>query len=99
MGVADIKKRVQRVAPSLPHSDHISKIFLFGSFLHGSESDDSDIDLIIDLFEPVSFFQLYDIQETLEKELGVDVDLVTPQGLSHFIRDDVLHEAELLYER
>ncbi len=99
MVTTDIKQRVQKVVPSLPHNACINKIFLFGSFLHGNAKADSDIDLIIDLSEPVSFFQFYDIQEALEKEFNLEVDLVTPQGLSHFIRDDVLKEAELLYER
>jgi uncharacterized protein len=99
MGVSDIKKRVIKAAPNLPHVDQIKKISLFGSRLHGDSEGDSDIDLLLEVDRPFTFFMLAHVQNALENELGNDVDLVTPDFLSKYFKDDVLNEAELLYEK
>ncbi|MBU2214089.1 nucleotidyltransferase domain-containing protein [Patescibacteria group bacterium] len=77
-----------------PHA----QIFLFGSYIHGDAGDDSDVDLLIEFSKPVSFFKLYDIEEALKKSLGKDVDIGTPDSLSKYIKDDILAEAQLIYE-
>jgi len=99
MGVVDIKRRVQKVAPKLPHTDQIRKISLFGSQLHGDAEGDSDIDLLVEVSRPFTFFMLAHVQRALEDELESDVDLVTPDFLSKYFKEDVLNEAELLYEK
>ncbi len=99
MGKSEIKKRVKKAAPSLPHSDKIQKISLFGSQLHGGQNGDSDIDLLIEVSRPFTFFMLAHVQRALERELKNEVDLVTPEFLSDYFKDSVLNEAEVLYEK
>ena len=95
----DIKKRISRIAPKLPKSNHIVKIALFGSCLQGVQNDDSDIDLLIEFQGVVTLFDMGAMKIMLEESLGKSVDLVTPKALSRFFRDDVLKEAETLYEQ
>jgi predicted nucleotidyltransferase len=99
MSTQELKQVIKDSLPRIKFSERIDKISLFGSRLHGDARPDSDIDLLVEFNHPVSFFQLYDIEEGLEKVLGHKVDVVTPKALSKFFRDEVIAEAEVLYEK
>ena len=79
---------------------HIVRLSLFGSVLHGTAGPDSDLDLLVE-FEPgrvPGFIGIAAIERELSETLGRPVDLRTPQDLSPYFRDDVLAEADLLYD-
>lgn len=79
---------------------HIRRLALFGSALHRTMSQDSDIDLLVE-FEadvPIGFFELIEAELALSKLLNHPVDLNTPGFLSEHFRDRVLEEALVLYE-
>ena len=99
MSKQEIRQAIQASVASLPLSERIQKIRLFGSYLHETAKDDSDIDLLVDFNQPVSFFQLDDIEQGLQQILGHKVDVVTPKALSKYFRDQVLGEAEVVYEK
>lgn len=86
---------------SLCRRYRICRLALFGSVLKGTNRPDSDIDLLVE-FEPgatPSYFGLVEIETELTGLLsGKRVDLRTPGELSRYFRDDVVREAELLYE-
>ncbi len=65
---------------------------VFGSVLHGTDSDGSDLDLLVDALPGATLFDLGGLQIELEQLLGVPVALVTPGDLSSKIRDPVLSE-------
>lgn len=64
----------------------IKKIRIFGSYARGEQRETSDIDLIVDFEEVPTFIELMEIQEELEKLLGVKVDLLTKESISPFIK-------------
>lgn len=66
---------------------------VFGSVLHGTDRDGSDLDLLVDALPGATLFDLGGLQVELEQLLGVAVDLVTPGDLPLRIRDQVLTEA------
>lgn len=77
----------------------IRRLSLFGSILRDDFGPDSDVDVLVE-FEPgartgLVFFRM---QRALGEMLGRRVDLHTPQDLSPYFRDEVLHEAEVLYD-
>lgn len=78
----------------------IRKLSLFGSVLRDDFRRDSDIDVLVE-FEPgaKTGFAFFGMQEELAQILGRRVDLTTPQGLSRYIRDEVVAEAEVLFHR
>ena len=83
-----------------PHVADVKSAAVFGSFVRGEGGQDSDIDVLID-FVPsatVGYFELARIQRNLAVHLGRRVDLLTPQALSKYFREDVLREAEYFYE-
>ena len=79
---------------------HICKLSVFGSRLHGDFTEDSDIDVLVE-FDPdhIPGFAFVGMQRELSEILGCEVDLHTPQSLSHYFRDEVTQEAQVQYER
>lgn len=66
---------------------------IFGSVLHGTDRDDSDIDLVVDTLPGATLFDLIGLEQELEKSLGVPVQVVISDALHRFIREKVLAEA------
>ena len=65
---------------------------VFGSVVHGDDSDDSDLDLLVDPLPGATLFDLGGLQVELEEMLGVSVDLLTPGDLPPRLRARVLAE-------
>jgi predicted nucleotidyltransferase len=66
---------------------------VFGSVARGESSSSSDLDLLVDMSEGRSLFDLVALGADLEEALGVAVDVVTEKSLSPYLRDRVLAEA------
>jgi predicted nucleotidyltransferase len=66
---------------------------VFGSVVHGDDTDGSDLDILIDPTAETSLFDLGAIHYELNALLGVLVDVVTPNALPERSRDQVLAEA------
>ena len=66
---------------------------VFGSVLHGTDQDGSDLDILVDALPGATLFDLGGLQIELEEILGVSVDLLTPGDLPRKFRDQVLAEA------
>jgi hypothetical protein len=67
---------------------------VFGSALHGTDQDGSDLDLLVDALPGATLFDLGGLQDELESLLGVHVDLLTPADLPAKFRAKVLAEAQ-----
>ena len=96
-----IKEQVREAMQNEPLKSAIRKAALFGSFLKNEQKKGSDVDILVEL-EPearVGLFKFVEMQEVLSKHLGRKVDLLTFQGLSKYIREQVIKEAEVIYER
>ena len=85
------------------HRDDIRRVVLqhralnargFGSVLRGLDGDDSDLDLLVDPTSETTLMDIAAIQVTLERLLGVSVDVLTPNALPDKFRSQVLAEAE-----
>lgn len=63
---------------------------VFGSVLHGTDRDGSDLDLLVDALPGATLLDLGDLEEELKSLLGVDVDLLTPGDLPPKFRAKVL---------
>ena len=66
---------------------------VFGSVLHGTDKDGSDLDLLVDALPGATLFDLGGLQDELESLLGLRVDLLTPADLPPKFRARVLAEA------
>jgi predicted nucleotidyltransferase len=66
---------------------------VFGSVLHGTDREGSDLDLLVDALPGATLFDLGGLQDELESLLGLHVDLLTPGDLPPKFRAQVLAEA------
>lgn len=100
MSKEEIKLGIERAMHDRKNHELIKRIRLFGSFARGQAHENSDVDLLIDFQEAarVGFFELHDIEESFRGHLKRTVDITTPGGLDHLIRDSILSEAETVYE-
>lgn len=66
---------------------------VFGSVVRGEASMASDLDLLVEMAEGRSLFDLVALADELKETLGIDVDVVTEGSLSPYLRDRILAEA------
>lgn len=77
----------------------IQRLRVFGSFARGDESASSDIDLLADFSRRKSLLDLVRIEREFSERLGRRVDLLTEAALSPYLRERILRESQLVYER
>jgi predicted nucleotidyltransferase len=75
----------------LAHRAHNARVF--GSVLHGEDTDESDLDILIDPTPETTLFDIGAIRHELLELLGVPVDVLTPKALPDKFRAKVLAEA------
>lgn len=67
---------------------------IFGSSVHGGDTEDSDLDLLVDPIDgKTTLISLAQIQLEIESLTGVPVDIATPMALNERYRRQVLNEA------
>ena len=88
-GLGEIREGVCRIAAA--HGAR--NVRLFGSTGRGVRGASSDLDLLVDMAEGRTLFDLIALSDDLEEGLGIRVDVVTEASLSPYLRDRVLGEA------
>lgn len=73
-----------------------SNVRVFGSAARDEQGVACDLDLLVDMAEGRSLFDLIALSNDLTESLGVAVDVVTEASLSPYIRDRVLDEVVAL---
>ena len=77
----------------------IRRLSVFGSFIRDDFGPESDIDVLVefDADARVGYITFAGIEIELSELLGRKVDLHTPKGLSPYLREEILSEAEVAY--
>ena len=91
----------RKVIPIL--KPYINRLAVFGSTVRSEATSKSDLDLLIRLKPSgqrpkLGLFKLMEIEESLAKKMGREVDLVTEDSLSPYIRPYVEKEKVVIYE-
>ena len=77
-------------------SHNVVNVRVFGSVIHGNDTENSDLDLLVDPTSHTSLFDIAKIQIELTKLLGINVDVLTPRALPDKFRNAVISEARPL---
>lgn len=72
----------------------VKNVRVFGSVLHGDDTEDSDLDLLVDPTPDTTLMDIGAIRYELKELLGVAVDVLTPRALPDKFRNLVLQEAK-----
>ena len=67
---------------------------VFGSAALGTDTESSDLDILVDPSQTTTLFDLGELQVELEQMLHVKVEVLTPADLPASFRQNVLDEAQ-----
>jgi len=74
----------------------LSRPRVFGSVVSGTDTDESDLDLLVDPERATSLLTIAGLKIDAEELLGVPVSVLTPNGLPPKFRNEVLQQAQPL---
>lgn len=92
IAISEVREDIRRIATA--HG--ADNVRVFGSTGRGEQGASSDLDLLVDMAEGRTLFDLIALSNDLEDSLGVEVDVVTEASVSPYIRDRVLDGAVAL---
>ncbi len=92
---SDILNFLSQEKGQLETKFRVSKIGLFGSYARGEETEDSDIDIILEFLpqtENLSELKL-SLKELIKREFGKNVDICREKYLKPYYRNQILKSA------
>lgn len=89
LALASHREAIRRVVAS--HRACNARVF--GSVVHGNDTEASDLDILVDPTPETTLFDIGAIRHELLQLLGVPVDVLTPNALPEKLRATVLAEA------
>ena len=82
--INDIKKILNKNKKELNKKYNVSEIGIFGSYINNTQSETSDIDILVEFKKP-TYDNFINLAFYLEKLYGKRIDLVTIKGFSPYI--------------
>jgi uncharacterized protein len=92
---SDIEQRLIALKPFLAKKFKVKNIGVFGSYSDGTQSASSDLDILVDLYEPLGW-DFFNLKDFLESELNRSVDLVTRSALKIQLKDKILSQTRFV---
>lgn len=92
VALATHREEIRRVV----EAHHACNARVFGSVLQGTDTEQSDLDLLVDPTPEMTMLDIGAIRHKLLKLLKVQVDVLTPNALPEKFRSTVLAEAKLI---
>ncbi|MFP4555614.1 MAG: nucleotidyltransferase family protein [Bacteroidales bacterium] len=87
----DILTKLKELKPILYRNYSVKEIGLFGSFSEGDFSEESDIDILVELEKPIGW-KFFSLELYLEEVFKRKIDLVTKNALKDQIKDNILNK-------
>ncbi len=92
--VETYRRRLQAMLPELRTEYNVSYIGLFGSYVRGENTPESDLDVLVEFSRTPTIFRFVHLENHLSDSLGVKVDLVMKSALKPNIGKQILNEVE-----
>ena len=89
--LADLISILKENRTELESRYHVKRIGIFGSYARSEETDSSDVDILVELSQPIGL-NLIDLIYFLEEKIGERVDLVTVKSLRSEFEEAILKE-------
>ncbi len=90
-----ILSKLKEMKPKLYKDFYVKEIGLFGSFSDNSYTENSDIDILVELEKPIGW-KFFSLELYLEKIFGRKIDLVTKNALKEQIKNDILEKVNFV---
>lgn len=92
---SNIEKQLIALKPILSERYKVKNIGVFGSFAEGKYTSTSDLDILVELNEPLGW-EFFDLKEFLESEFNRPVDLVTRNALKKQLAEKILSQTKFV---
>jgi len=89
--IEEIKRIINKHRQELEERFKVKSIAIFGSYVRGEQSPQSDIDILVEFKEPVGFLFIH-LADFLEEILETKVDLLTPEAIKPNRRKYIMEE-------
>jgi len=93
-----LTKEIEEKVISFLKNCGAKKISIFGSYVKGEATSESDLDIIVEFDEKISLLDIVGFEFKLTEQLGIKVEILTEKAISPYIIEDVLSEAKVIYE-
>lgn len=94
--LGEIAARIRAHGDEFRDRFHIQRIGVFGSFVYGEQTAESDVDLLVETDDPGGF-RFIAAADFAEEVLGRDVDFVRPHLLRERLAERVMKEAVFVW--
>jgi predicted nucleotidyltransferase len=91
----EVITQLRRLQPDLRRRP-IRELGVFGSYVRGQQTEDSDLDVLVDLQDAVGLLELAGLQHDLSEALGLKVDLVMRDAVKRGLVRRIMSEAVML---
>jgi uncharacterized protein len=92
-----IVQTLEAMLPELRDRHGVISLGVFGSYVRGEQTPDSDLDLLVEFDQrPMTLLQFIALEYELSDRLQIKVDLVQKSALKTHIGDRILQEVVLL---
>jgi predicted nucleotidyltransferase len=88
----EIKELIRQHKPELKRQFKVQEIGIYGSYSRGTANKRSDLDLLVKLDEPISYFELAGLKIYIEEITGLKSDVVPFHNLRPEFRENVYKE-------
>lgn len=88
----EIKIILEKHKDEIMQKFKVKEIGIFGSYIKNLQNNGSDLDILVDYSEPVSFFEFLELEEYLENLFHLKIDLVSKKALKPKIGENILRE-------
>lgn len=83
---------------NLLQQNDVRRAYLFGSYAKNTQTEDSDLDILVDLKKSADLFSFIRLKHDLENLTNRKIDLVSSKGISPRIKPIIDNEKILIYE-
>ena len=73
--------RIKEVVTRLGKKYGVKSVYLFGSYAKNTATEDSDVDLVVDMENLRKYKDYFHFCDVLETELGKEVDITAVEGM------------------
>ena len=92
----ELKNVILKNKNRLMESYNLKSIGIFGSYIKGEESINSDLDILVDFSNPIDLFKFLELEEELQNICSLKVDLVSVKSLKPHIGRQILSEVQYI---
>jgi len=91
----EILSKLTELKPILYKDFAVTQIGLFGSYIDNSNTEESDIDILVELERPIGW-RFFTLELFLENVFNKKIDLVTKNALKEKIKEQILKQVNFV---